>query len=219
MSTTALPSDPRFALDVVFSPRSSRRSESRLNVVPAALTLARLCLVPVIVLSFMSVPALTIGAIALFVAADIFDGVLARKRQADGARRRALDSVVDRIGIDAGILGAYLAGVLPAFLLIALLARDAYCGVICARMVRRRGVAIKADWLYRGLNLCVAVGAMAAPFVPAALWTSGAGLLLLFAIAVAVDLTRSVRAVESAPPSLRDAVIPAGAVRRGDLGL
>lgn len=219
MSVSAATTESGFTLGVDISPRPLRHSRSKLNIGLAALTLARLSLVPVIALSFMKVPAVTIGAIVLFVVADVFDGVLARNRQADGPSRRALDSTVDRIGIDAGILGAYLAGILPAPLLIALLARDLYCGAICARMVRKRGVAIKADWLYRGLNLCVAVGAIAAPFVPATLWAWGAGVLLLFSLVVAIDLTRSVRTVENAPPSLRDAVLPAGAVRRGDLGL
>jgi phosphatidylglycerophosphate synthase len=191
---------------------------SRTGIWVAAFTVARLSLVPVIILSFLKLPALTTAAIVLFVILDVLDGVVAREHRADGPRRRALDSAIDRIGIDAGMVGACVAGLLPLPLLAALLLRDAYCGVVCARMVYRRRVAIKADWVYRGLNLCVAVGAIAAPFTPEGLWVALAGFLSLMSLAVAVDLTRCVRIVESAPETVRDTVIPAGAVRRGFLG-
>lgn len=191
---------------------------SRTDLALAALTLARLSLVPIIISSFMKAPVVTTGAIVLFVVADIFDGVLARDHDADGPRRRALDSVVDRIGINAGMIGAYFAGVLPGLLLVALLARDAYCAAICARMVYRRNVAIKADWVYRALNLCVAMGAIAAPFVSGQLWVVLAGALLLLSIVVAIDLTRIVQRVESFPLSVSNAVLPAGSLRGGGKG-
>ena len=89
---------------------------------------------------------------------------------------------------------------------------------ICARMVYRRNVAIKADWMYRALNLSVALGAIAAPFLSPSLWVSLTGAMLLVAVAVAADLTRSVRLVEGAPPGLRDAVLSAGALRRRRIG-
>ncbi len=190
------------------------RPVRKIDVALALFTVARLALVPAIVLSFMKVPLVTCVAIVGFVAADIYDGILARRDGNDGPRRRALDSVVDRIGIDAGIVGAYVAGLLPLPLLVAFIARDLYCGAICARMLRRRGVAIKADWVYRSLNACVAIGAMAAPFISSTLWVGLAGGLLLAAVIVAVDLTRLVRSVESTPPSVRDFVIPAGELRR-----
>jgi phosphatidylglycerophosphate synthase len=179
----------------------------------AALTLSRLLLVPVIVLTFLKAPSLTSVAIIAFVVADIYDGVLARRNGSDGPWRRALDSSVDRIGIDAGMVGAYVAGLLPLPLLMALIARDLYCAAICGRMLRRRGVAIKADWVYRSLNVFVAAGALAAPFLPPGLWVALTGGLLLAAIVVAIDLTRLVGSVESASPRFRDVVVPAGEIR------
>lgn len=205
----ALPNDGRLPL-----PRLSFSSDSTQVVL---FTLARLSLVPLILISFLKLPALTAAGIVLFVALDIFDGVFARDKNADGPGRRALDSAVDRIGIDAGIFGAYLGGLLPLPLLAALLLRDAYCALICARMMYRRNVAIKADWVYRALNLCVALGAISASFISASLWVALAGGLLLLSIAVAVDLTRCVRAVEALSPKVRDAVIPAGNLRAGRL--
>jgi phosphatidylglycerophosphate synthase len=216
VSVSATPAAPRFTWRAsnIHEALQSRRASS-LDLTLAALTLARLSLVPVIIFSFMRVPALTTGAINLVVAAAVFDGVFARNRDADGPSRRALDSTVDRIGIDAGIVGAYLAGILPAFLLVALLARDAYCALICARMMYRRRVAIKADWVYRALNSSVALGAIGAPFLPQPLWVSLAGLMLLLSVAVAVDLTRSVRLVEGSSRDLRDTVLSATTLRRG----
>lgn len=215
MSVPAAPTVPNFAWRADIFQRHRDRRDSKADFKLGALTLGRLSLVPVIILSFMQIPAVTTGAIALFVVADIFDGVLARNQSVDGPSRRALDSTVDRIGIDAGMIGAYFAGILPGFLLLALLARDAYCALICARMMYRRRVAIKADWMYRALNLCVVVGAIAAPFLSARVWASLAGVLLLLSVAVAIDLTRSVRLVESSSPDLRDTVVSAGVLRRG----
>jgi phosphatidylglycerophosphate synthase len=218
MSVSAAPATSQLAWRTDVFQRYQERRGSKVDRRLAVLTLGRLSLVPVIILSFMRVPAVTTAAIILFVVADVFDGVLARNRSADGPSRRALDSTVDRIGIDAGMFGAYLAGILPGFLLLALLARDAYCAIICARMMYRRKVAIKADWMYRSLNLCVAVGAIAAPFLPETLWVSLAAVLLLLSAAVAIDLTRSVRLVEGSAPNLREAVLSAGALRRGAVG-
>ncbi len=217
MSVSATPTPSKVAWLTDPGPRERRALGAQVDFKLAAWTVARLSLVPVIVLSFMKVPVVATAAIVLFVVADIFDGLLARSRSADGPIRRGLDSVVDRAGIDAGIVGAYLAGILPLFLLIPLLARDAYCALLCARMFYRRRIAIKADWMYRGLNLTVAAGAISAPFVPAELWAWLAGLMLLLSIVVAIDLTRSVVSVERASPSLRDAVLRAGALRRRHL--
>jgi len=214
MHTTLTTAESKLAWRVdAFQANLPSRTEVRL----AALTLLRLSLVPVIVLSFLKVPAITAAAILLFVVGDIFDGVLARKFEADGPKRRALDSLVDRIGIDAGILGAYLSGILPLALLILLLARDAYCAVICIRMVVRRNVAIKADWMYRALNLCFALGAFAAPFLSERLWVSLASVLFALSLGVAIDLTRSVRLVERAPARFRNVVLGAGSLRNGAL--
>lgn len=209
MSSSAVLKSNPVSLDQ-WQPRALRK----IDVALLAFTLVRLAFVPLILLSFMKIPLVTTLAIVGFVAADIYDGVLARRHDSDGPRRRALDSVVDRIGIDAGILGAFVTGLLPLPLFLALITRDLYCAVICARMVHRRGVAIKADWVYRSLNGCIAIGAMAAPFLSPSLWVGLASGLLVAAVVVAVDLTRLVRSVEAAPPAVRNVVISAAESRR-----
>ncbi len=190
-------------------------SIARGDVLLLGLTLARLALVPLFVATFLVVPAITTMALTLFIVADIYDGVLARRFDADGPTRRALDSIVDRIGIDAFLIGACVAGALPLPLLLALLARDLYCAVICTVMMHGRSVAIKADWVYRSLNLSVAAWALTAPFLSQTTRTVFAVALLAASIAVAIDLTRSVRRVMHAAPEMRDRVIRAGDLRVG----
>ncbi|HEX2086949.1 MAG TPA: CDP-alcohol phosphatidyltransferase family protein, partial [Solirubrobacteraceae bacterium] len=70
---------------------------TRFAHVPAsllALTLGRLLLVPVIIVSFDVVPLVTTAALAIFIAADLYDGVLARQLDADDTARRTLDTLV-----------------------------------------------------------------------------------------------------------------------------
>ena len=205
---------PQLAWPVARAQTTQDRLSSRADVLLAAFTLGRLCLIPVIVLSFMTEPVVSSAAIVLFVLADVYDGVIARRYHADGPERRALDSIVDRIGIDVCLVGAYFAGALPAVLVGALLARDAYCAVLCAGMFRERNVAIKADWLYRALNLSVAACALAAPFVSATERVAVGGVLFVAAVLVALDLTRAVRLVRRSPSQVRDTVIPAARLRR-----
>lgn len=186
----------------------------RRDVLLAAFTLVRLPLVPAMALTFMHAPTLTMVFLVAYMFADLFDGVAARRLGADGVERVALDSVVDRIAIDACLVAAWLAGALPVYLLVGFLARDLYLTAICRRMVRERSVAIKADILYRGLSFWIAVWAASAPFVSQTYRTAFAALVLTAALVVAADLRRLVYAVLSGRPGLHDDVVPAGVLRR-----
>lgn len=178
-----------------------------------AFTIARLAFIPPVAITFMADPAVTAACLGAFMIADLYDGVLARRFDADGPRRRALDSVVDRIAIDVCLVAAYAAGAMPLVVLVGLLARDLYCSALCAWMFRRRRAAIGADLLYRGLSFLVAVWALAAPFMTQTGRTVAAAALLGLAVAVAIDLTRGVRQVIASPQDLAGRVIPAGALR------
>jgi phosphatidylglycerophosphate synthase len=179
-----------------------------------ALTIGRLALVPVIAISFMASPLLTVAALLLFMVADLYDGILARRLGGDGPRRRAVDSIVDRVAIDACLVAAAVAGAMPIALVCAFLLRDLYCAVICVRMMRERSVAIKTDLLYRGLSCLFAGWAMAAPFLSAEGRLYSALALLVASLVVAGDLTRAVGLVRRAPATVRGRVIPAAALRR-----
>ncbi len=180
----------------------------------ATFTLARLLLVPAMAVTFMVDPAVTTAFLIAYMFADLLDGVVARRLSADGVQRVVLDSIVDRIAIDACLVAAWLVGALPGVLLVGFLARDVYLMVICRRMVREHGVAIKADIIYRGLSFTIAVWAAMAPFVSQPVRTVFATVILAAALGVAADLSRLVRAVRNAPLSLHDRVVPAYVLRR-----
>ena len=179
-----------------------------------ALTLGRLALVPVIILSFDGVPAITAAALAAFIAVDLFDGVLARWVGADDPPRRALDSIVDRLSIWPVYGAVTLAGFLPPALFVALFARDLYCAYWCYRIVGDRDVAIRADWMYRALNLMLAAWIVLAPFASARLRDVLFVGVLVFSVVVAVDLKRSAVLVLQMPNHVRGVVISAGVLRR-----
>jgi phosphatidylglycerophosphate synthase len=210
----SLPAAPQLSWTMASAQRHPRRL-LRSEMLLILFTAGRLALMPIIIVSFLTDPAVSTIAIIIFIVADIYDGVLARRFDADGPSRRALDSIVDRVVIDGCLAGAYFVGALPGLLLVALLARDAYCAVLCARMVRERNVAIKADWLYRALNLSVAAWALSAPFLSPNWRTTLAAFVLLASVIVAFDLTRSVRRVREAPLRVKDLVIDASNLRRG----
>ncbi len=197
-------------------PLPRQRSETtsdRAKAILVAFTVVRLCLIPPVIATFMVDPAVTTVCLGAFMLADLFDGVLARKFDADGPDRRALDSVTDRIAIDACLIGAWAAGAVPGLVLLGFLARDVYCGVLCAWMLRRRGAAIKADLPYRGMSFLIGVWALAAPFMTQSARSASAVVLLALSLVVAADLTRGVRRVIGFREDLAGQTIPAGALR------
>jgi phosphatidylglycerophosphate synthase len=196
------------------SPAETVPCQHRAELLLAAFTIVRLCFIPIVVATFMLEPAVTAGALAAFMIADLYDGVLARRYKVDGPVRRALDSTVDRIAIDVCLIAAYVAGALPWFLLAGFLLRDLYCGIVCSRMLYRRHVAIKTDLVYRGLSFSIATWGTAAPFLSATNRNFLAGMLLMAAAAVAVDLTRSVRLLLAVDEDEAGSVIPAADLRR-----
>jgi phosphatidylglycerophosphate synthase len=176
-------------------------------------TIARLGLIPLVVATFMVHPAVTAACLGAFMVADLYDGVLARRFDADGPGRRALDSGIDRVAIDACLVGAWAVGALPGLVLLGFLVRDLYCSVLCAWMFSRCRAAINADLLYRGLSFLIAIWALVAPLLTQPARTASAAVLLGLAVMVAADLTRGVRRVVGSPQDLAGRVIPAGALR------
>lgn len=192
---------------------SRARTTDRLDRVLVYFTFGRLILIPVVIATFAVRPIVTAAALLAFILADIYDGVLARRRDADGPSRRALDSVVDRWAIHAVFITATVAGYFPVSLLAVLLVRDAYCAYWCYRIMRDRYVAICADWLYRGLNLLFAGWVIMAPYAGDDLRTRAGIFILALAGVVAVDLTRAARRVLAMPANVRQVAIPAGSLR------
>jgi phosphatidylglycerophosphate synthase len=186
---------------------------TRVPPVLLAWTLGRLAFVPIIIVSLGVSPLLTAVTLVTFVAADLYDGVLARQLGADDPSRRLLDTSTDRLSIWSVYVAAVLAGYLPAFLLALLIVRDVYCGVLCYRMISTRNVAIRADWLYRALNLMLAAWVVAAPLLHAQSRIGAFVVVLSFSVLVAADLRRSVGKVLRMPLDTRNTVISARELR------
>lgn len=181
----------------------------------ALLTVVRLALIPAVVATFMSLPLVTTLCLALFMVLDLGDGILARRAHADGVLRRSLDSTIDRVAIDACLIGAGATGAMPPTLVVLFLARDAYCAFLCIRMVSERRVAIKADIVHRLLNFSLAAWCFTAPFISSEARGLFAAMVLVLSVLVAVDLTRMTQAVRRGPISMRDRVVAASSARRG----
>lgn len=179
-----------------------------------ALTLGRLLLIPLVIVSLDAAPAVTFLALLVFVLLDLYDGVVARRLDQDNVTRRVLDSTVDRISIWSVYLAATLVGLLPASLLLLLAVRDIYCGYWCLRLISERNIAIKADWLYRSLNLVLAVWIVLAPLTSAGLRTKLFLALCAYSVLVAMDLRRSIGILLEAGSGLRSQVIPASVLRK-----
>jgi phosphatidylglycerophosphate synthase len=210
-------SDLRAARSAEWNFWKGTRGWKRIPAIPGRLlgwTLGRLGLIPIVIVSLGISPPLTAVALAAFVLADLYDGVLARQLSADGPSRRVLDSVVDRISIWAVFIAVVLAGYLSVVLLALLLLRDLYCGVLCYEMLRKRNVAIRADWLYRALNLMLAAWVVIAPTTTSATRSILFLAVLGFSIFVAADLRQSIEKILRMQPPVRDAVLAAGELRK-----
>jgi phosphatidylglycerophosphate synthase len=190
------------------------RSQKEMPPLLFWMTVGRLLLIPIVLVAFTASPILTALALGVFIAVDLYDGVVARHLDADDPARRILDSLVDRsaIWMVYGTLAS--TGLLPWFLFAGLLARDFYCAWQCQKIIRSRNVAIRADWPYRGLNLMLAGWVVVAPLLQAQARIALFSIVLAVSTLVAVDLRRAVSVVLSLPESVNGVVLPAGRLRR-----
>lgn len=193
--------------------RTTRSSADPLDRVLAVATLSRLLFIPPLVVAMTRSTVATAALLTAFVLLDVYDGVLGRRRGTDGPSRRALDSIVDRCSIHAVYLAAMAAGLLAPWLFVALLVRDLYCAAICGHMMRERWVAIRADWVYRSLNLALAGWVVVAPLVDWHVAQVLAGAILAWGIVVAADLSRGVMRILADPADLRGVVVGASRLR------
>jgi phosphatidylglycerophosphate synthase len=180
----------------------------------ASLTLGRLVFIPPLVFFICSgAQFAAAGFLAAFLVADHLDGVIARRVNADGPTRRALDSISDRIAIWSvyATMVALTYAALPIVLILA--ARDLYCARLCYRVMRSRLVAIGADWPYRVLSALLAAWVIAAPTMAGSARTASLGLVALFSVVVAIDLRLAVARVLAMPGAIKATVIHAGTLR------
>lgn len=197
----------------VEAPTLSLRQGRSLQRTFVLATVARLVLVPVIVIGFIKEPLVGSAAIAVFAVADLIDGIVARRLGADDHVRRAADSAIDRVAINAGLIAACIAGALPPVLLAAFLLRDLICGAFAAWLLQSYGVVIKGDIFYRLLTGSFAAWALAAPLIDGPSRTIGAGAVLALSLAVAVDQLLSSRHIRHSQAGAYRGLVTANALR------
>ncbi len=104
---------------------------NRIFTVPNIISFVRLCLVPVflvLLLNGYDVPAAILFALAA--GTDWIDGQIARRTHAVSKLGQLLDPTVDRVLMICGVLGLFLVGRLPLWIILIVLIRDALllCG-------------------------------------------------------------------------------------------
>jgi cardiolipin synthase len=99
-----------------------------LYTVPNVITVMRLLLVPVAFTVLVATDAYILAFLlfALAAGSDFLDGYIARATGTESEFGAMLDPLVDRLLLAAGVIGLYVLGRLPLWILICLLARDAY---------------------------------------------------------------------------------------------
>lgn len=107
-----------------------------------AITAAKLLLVPAIIWAVMTSLSLAVLLVAIYVCADIGDGVYARFAGCDSNSRRVLDCAIDRVSVHVGLLTAVV--IQPGFLwlYLPLLVRDAAAGLASTWLIEHRKLLI-----------------------------------------------------------------------------
>lgn len=145
------------------------------------ITVLRLILVPFFFAVFISGPwegrALSSDALAFLVFAiaastDWLDGQIARRTGTVTEIGKAIDPLVDRLLIASGVLGLYIVGRLPLWIVLLLLARDAYLLGGSAYLARRRAGRVPVVYIGKVTTALLLVGFSALilnwPLVPGA---------------------------------------------------
>jgi cardiolipin synthase len=105
---------------------SEQKSSKRILTIPNAITLARLLLVPLVFVLIIS-DGNNLLAFALFALAgltDWLDGYIARRTNTVTDFGKAIDPLVDRLLLACGVLGLFIVGKLPLWILAFIVFRD-----------------------------------------------------------------------------------------------
>jgi len=99
-----------------------------LYTVPNVITVVRLLLVPVAFTVLVATDAYILAFIlfALAAGSDFLDGYIARTTGTESEFGAKLDPLVDRLLLAAGVIGLYVLGRLPLWILVCLIVRDVY---------------------------------------------------------------------------------------------
>ena len=135
-------------------------ASNRVVTIPNALSLLRLLGVPVF-LWLVLVPEADVAAFVLLVVAgatDWFDGYLARRLDQRSRLGVVLDPLADRLYIAATLLGLALRGLIPWWLVVVLVLREAMLLAIVPRLRRHGLVALPVTYVGKAATWCLLWG-------------------------------------------------------------
>lgn len=196
-------------MPAVATVRAQEDTGARLRWLPNALTVARLCALPVLLGVLVAAPGPTSTAAAVIFgivgATDMLDGFLARALGAETRFGRIADPLADRLLVAVGLVGVILLDrmvwVAPAILLL----RDLVLmgGFV---VLARRGVELRVDLAGKvssALTMVATGGAILidAPWVDGLMWLAVALSLITFAhyVRIASRALRSARGASISP--------------------
>lgn len=116
---------------------------------PNAVSFVRLCMIPAFFVTLMqgnNIAATTLFALAA--CTDWIDGQIARRTNQVSKLGRMLDPAVDRLLMILGVLGVYLTGRIPLWIIVLVLGRDIVLMGGYALLLKRWGV--RVDVIYPG---------------------------------------------------------------------
>ena len=125
--------------------------------VPNLISFARLLGVPLF-LWLILVPEADGWAVVLLIVAGIsdwLDGVIARATGSISRLGQILDPLADRLYIAATLLGLAIRGIIPWWLVVAILGRDAILGVVLILLKRRGVVGLPVHFLGKAATFCL----------------------------------------------------------------
>ena len=158
---------------------------TKVLTVPNIISFARLCLVPVYFATLLSGCNIAATLIFAFAAAtDFVDGQVARRTHSVSKLGKLLDPAVDTILMISGVVGAFLIGALPLWIMVLIFARELFLLIGGGILLTRFGVSVAV--IYPGkfattfLFFGIAGLLLGLPLVPGlgisdALWLPGFG--------------------------------------------
>lgn len=125
------------------SDKRSTQASDRIFTVPNLISVIRLCLIPVyFVLLFNGYDLLAAFIFALAASTDWVDGQIARRTNSVSKVGQLLDPAVDRLLMISGVVGLFVVGRLPLWIIIVVLARDLVLLIGGAYTLRRYQVRV-----------------------------------------------------------------------------
>lgn len=125
------------------SDKRSMQASNRIFTIPNLISVIRLCLIPVyFALLFNGYDILATFIFALAASTDWVDGQIARRTNSVSRVGQLLDPAVDRILMISGVVGLFVIGRLPLWIIIVVLVRDLFLLIGGAYTLRRYQVRV-----------------------------------------------------------------------------